>query len=81
MDALERDMAQDAAERRAGKADEVYVVHYELHSDRVRVFGHIEDAAAFATAAWGSEVVGSMFIERTPVCDHADARRLIEQEG
>ncbi len=60
-------------------SDEVYVVHYELESDDVRVFGHREDADAFALAVWGAPAAPANVIA-TSVCDHADARRLIEQE-
>ncbi len=62
--------------------DEVYVVHVDRRTDPVYVFGHKEDAEAFAQAVWGefaSAMEGAVIT--TPVCDHADARRLIEQEG
>ncbi len=63
-------------------ADEVYVVHVDRRTDPVYVFGHREDPQAFAEAVWGElgPVMDGVVIA-TSVCDHADARRLIEQEG
>lgn len=54
--------------------DEVYLAN---HGGRlVGVFGHAEDAKAYAAARLGGvEVVAAK------VLDHAEARRLIEQEG
>ena len=76
------DAERTAALREALKGDEVYVVHVDGRWDPVYVFGHREDAEAFAQAIWGEfrEALPNAVIA-TPVCDHADARRLIEQEG
>lgn len=70
-----------AASVALSSSDEVYVVHVDGRTDPVHVFGHREDAEAFAQAIWGEfrEALDYAVIA-TPVCDHADARRLIEQE-
>lgn len=82
------DAARSAALADALRPDEVYVVHVESRhgtvdgESEVRVFGHREDAEAFAQALLG-EFASAMdgAVIATPVCDHATARRLIEQEG
>jgi hypothetical protein len=53
--------------------DEVYVVDCG-EPRRVAIFGHADDAEAYADA------IGCVEIARVQVLDHADARRLIEQE-
>ncbi len=62
-------------------SDEVYIVH-DRRTEPVYVFGHKEDAQAFAQAVWGElgPVMDGVVIAAS-VCDHADARRLIESQG
>ena len=77
----EADAVRSACLAAALKPDEVYVVHVDDRLDPVYVFGHETDAEAFAAAVWGEQrIQSSAAVIATPVCDHADARRLIEQE-
>lgn len=81
-DHTREDAARSAALADALRPDEVYVVHVDRRTDPVYVFGHREDAEAFAQAVWGElATVMCDAVIATPVCDHATARRLIEQEG